>query len=113
MSLLWTAAINEAKRCLEDPISRARYLATGSAHVREDRRITLSPQFLEHIFDMQMAAMEDPETVQKQAQKEYDSAFLSLSEIFTQWESDGNDAHLKEVELLLARIKYLTNLTQP
>jgi molecular chaperone HscB len=52
MSLLWTAAINEAKRCLEDPISRARYLATGSAHIQENRRITLSPQFLEHIFDM-------------------------------------------------------------
>lgn len=113
MSLLWTAAINEAKRCLEDPISRARYLATGSARIQEDRRIVLSPEFLEHIFDLQMCAMETPDDVQKQAQREYDEEFSQLSVLFQNWEEDQNSAHLKQVEHILARLKYLYNLKQP
>ena len=113
MSLLWTASINEAKRCLEDPISRARYLATGFSRVQEDRRITLSPEFLEHIFDMQMAAMESPEQVQKQAQQEYDREFAALEDIFRSWEQDQDSSHLQQVEIVLARLKYLNNLKQP
>ena len=113
MSLLWTASINEAKRCLEDPISRARYLATGFSRVQEDRRITLSPEFLEHIFDLQMAAMESPEQVQKQAQQEYDQEFTKLEDIFRSWEQDQASTHLQQVELVLARLKYLNNLKQP
>ena len=113
MSLLWTAAINEAKRCLEDPISRARYLATGFSRVQEDRRITLSPDFLEHIFDLQMAAMESPEEVQKQAQQEYEQEFAQLENIFRSWEQEQDDQHLQKVEVVLARLKYLHNLKQP
>ena len=112
MSLLWTAAVNEAKRCLEDPISRARYLATGSAKVLEDKKIVLSPDFLEHIFDLQMLAMEDPQQVQQQAQFEYEEEFSRLHDIFTQWEESRDDLLLQEVETILARIKYLGNLTQ-
>lgn len=113
MSLLWTASINEAKRCLEDPISRARYLATGSSRVQEDRRITLSPEFLEHIFDLQMAAMESPKEVQQQAQREYEEEFANLEAIFRRWERDQDDLHLQNVEIVLARLKYLNNLKQP
>ena len=113
MSLLWTAAINEAKRCLENPISRARYLATGSARVQEDRRITLSPEFLEHIFDLQMAAMESPQEVQQQAQQEYEQEFMQLEDLFRKWEEDQEAAHLQRVEIVLARLKYLHNLKQP
>ena len=112
MSLLWTASINEAKRCLEDPLSRARYLATGSAHIQESRKITLSPEFLEHIFDLQMTAMESPKEIQQQAQKEYDEEFSLLEERFRSWEKDSEPTHLKEIELILARLKYLYNLKQ-
>ena len=113
MSLLWTATINEAKRCLEDPIARARYIATGSAHPKEDKKIILSTEFLEHIFDLQMMAMEHPAEVQEQARRECDHEFSLLHDIFTQWEKDGDDTRLQEVDMVLARIKYLENLTQP
>lgn len=113
MSLLWTAAINEAKRCLEDPILRARYLATGSSQVKEDRRLTLSPEFLEHIFDLQMAAMQFPDETQKRAQHEYDQEFAALEDIFRVWEQDQDPDHLQKVEIILARLKYLNNLKQP
>ena len=112
MSLLWTASVNEAKRCLEDPILRARYLATGSSRVQEDRRLTLSPEFLEHIFDLQMAAMESPEIVQQQAQQEYEQEFAKLEAIFRSWEKDQDALHLQKVEIVLARLKYLNNLKQ-
>jgi len=112
MSLLWTAAINEAKRCLEDPIARARYLATGSAHVQEDRRITLSPQFLEMIFDMQMEAMADPQAIQVRAQELYSQEFSALEGLFTRWEEQRDDRLLKQVEIILARLKYLHNIAQ-
>ena len=88
MSLLWMAALNEAKRCLEDPISRARYIATGSAQVQEDRKISLEPEFLERIFDLQMQAMEDPISVRQQAQKEHELLLSELESIFRVWEHD-------------------------
>lgn len=113
MSLLWTASINEAKRCLEDPISRARYLATGSAHIQEDKKIVLSAEFLEHIFDLQMQAMDNPQQTQEQARVECEEEWTHLNNIFTQWEQDGDDLRLQDVETVLARIKYLGNLTQP
>ena len=112
MSLLWTASINEAKRCLEDPISRARYLATGSVHVQEDRRITLSPQFLEMIFEMQMEAMEDPQPVRERAKTLYDDEYSLLEETFRNWENNKDPDLLKDVEMILARLKYLQNLSQ-
>ena len=112
MSLLWTAAINEAKRCLENPISRARYLATGSAQVKEDRRITLSPQFLEMIFDMQMEAMGDPQSVQAKAEKLYSEEYAGLEQTFQDWEQSKKSELLESVEIILARMKYLQNLSQ-
>ncbi len=111
MSLLWTAAINEARRCLEDPMARARYLATGSAKVQEDRRITLSPQFLEMIFDMQMEAMEDPERVQMKAKGLHEAEYSSLEDVFRQWEKEKDQQLLGNVEIILARLKYLQNLS--
>ena len=111
MSLLWTAAINEARRCLEDPIARARYLATGSAQVKEDRRITLSPQFLEMIFDMQMEAMEEPERIKIKAQELHEKEYSCLEDAFRQWEKDKNQQLLGNVEIILARLKYLQNLS--
>ena len=110
MSLLWMAALNEAKRCLADPISRARYLATGSPHVQEDKKIVLPPEFLEQIFTLQMQAMEDPQSVQEEAQRQYKRLYTDLEAIFQKWEQDKNNELLKHVEPLLAKIKYIQNL---
>ena len=36
-----------------------------------------------------------------------------LEDIFRHWEQDQDPAHLKKVEIVLARLKYLNNLKQP
>ena len=110
MSLLWMAALNEAKRCLEDPITRARYIATGSAQIREDKKIVLDPEFLERIFSLQMEAMTDPQGVRQQAQKEHAHLFAELESLFRSWQEDRKETHLLRVEPLLARLKYINNL---
>ena len=110
MSLLWMAALNEAKRCLEDPILRARYIATGSAQIKEDNKIVLDPEFLERIFSLQMEAMSDPQGVRQRAKKEYDDLFVELESLFRAWEREKDDALLLSVEPLLARLKYINNL---
>ena len=110
MSLLWMAALNEAKRCLEDPIARARYIATGSAQIREDKKIVLDPEFLERIFSLQMEAMTDPHGVRQRAQIEHQDLFTELECLFRTWEQDKDDTILQRVEPLLARLKYINNL---
>ena len=41
MSLQWTASINEARRVVRDPRSRAHFLATGRAEPAEDHKLQL------------------------------------------------------------------------
>ena len=108
MSLQWTAAINTAKRVLEDPLSRARYIATGRIRPREDNSLTLDPEFLEEIFDLQMLAMESPEEARTKAAKEYEELNLKLESIFRTWEASGGS--LAVVEENLAKMKYFHNL---
>ena len=110
MSLLWTASLNEAKRVLADPLSRARYIATGKGEVDESKRITLSPDFLEKVFELQMEAMENPQATGEKARHEHDALYQRLENIFKGWEQDRNDNSLREVEILLAQLKYFKNL---
>ena len=105
MSLQWTALINEARRILNDPISRARYIATGSPHPPERGGPQLDPDFLETMFNLQMSAEEDPAQARKTVGRMLNSERTRLDEIFTAWEVD--DGNLAEVEDSLAKLKYL------
>ncbi len=108
MSLQWTAAINTAKRVLEDPVSRARYLATGNPSPKEDNSLKLDPDFLEEIFELQMEAMEDPQSTKQIAQQRYNELYRQIEDIFRQWEEGKGELHL--VEESLAKMKYFSNL---
>ena len=101
------ALVNEGERVLNDPISRARYLATGSANVSETGG-TVDSTFLNTIFELQMRAMEDDESVQDEAETLMSLCEQRLQEIFEGWENGSED--LSEVEECLGRMKYLNNL---
>jgi molecular chaperone HscB len=105
MSLQWTAAINSARRDLNDPERRARVLATGDPAPPETRHAPKDQDFLEAIFELQMAAAGDPERVRAQATQMQDTEHAQLKRIFTAWEAEEGD--LSEVERLLGRLKYL------
>ena len=107
MSKQWMALVNEGERVLNDPISRARYLATGSANVSETGG-TVDSTFLNTIFELQMRAMEDDESVQGEAETLMSLCEQRLHEIFEGWENGSGD--LSEVEECLGRMKYLNNL---
>lgn len=108
MSLQWTATLNEARRVLRDPPSRARYLATGRTRPAEEGGPALDPDFLEEMFDLRMEADADPAGVLPRAESWRDSIRADLDGVFSAWEAGSGG--LGRVEELLARLKYLENL---
>lgn len=107
MSVQWMALINEAQTVLFDPITRARFLATGFAQAQENAG-KVSSEFLEQIFTLQMQAMEDLEASKREAQVLLEQVLSSLHQIFEKWEQ--GEGSLDQVEELLGQWKYLTNL---
>lgn len=110
MSLQWTATINEARRILRVPVSRARYLASGLTRPPEEGGPVLDPDFLEEMFDLRMASDMDPESVLPRAESWRREIEAELDDIFSQWET--GQGRLERVEERLARLKYLDNLVQ-
>ena len=108
MSLQWTALLNEARRVLRDPVSRARYLATGRVRPAEERGPALDPDFLEQMFELRMQADLDPESVLEQAVAVQTALRADLDDIFSRWEQGMGG--LDTVEERLARLKYIDNL---
>lgn len=114
MSLQWTAAINAARAALREPVSRAWYLATGSARPREEGRIPLDPDFLEEVFELQVQAQEDPEGIAEQARRMRAALMAELDLRLQGWErQDLVGLAPTGVEELLARTRYLDNLSAP
>lgn len=107
MSLQWTANINEARRILRNPRSRAHYLAMGRAEPAEDRQIALSPDFLEEMFELQMEARMDPESCRPQVEARSKQLWDEITTVFHQWEA--GDGTLDTVEMLLAQLRYVDN----
>jgi curved DNA-binding protein CbpA len=105
MSLQWTAAINEAKRILKDPLSRARYLATGNPKPIERGGPQPDGDFLETIFDLQMMTEADPDGARKTVQTMWDTHHGQLEQTFSSWEA--GEASLDGVEMILAKLQYL------
>lgn len=105
MSLQWTAAINEARRILKDPLSRARYLATGNPKPLERGGPQPDGDFLETIFDLQMMTEADPNGARKTVQTMWDTHHGQLEQTFSSWEA--GEASLDGVEMILAKLQYL------
>jgi hypothetical protein len=110
MSLQWTAAVNAARRVLKDPLTRARYLATGRATIDETGP-SVSADFLEEMFALNERVSESPADVRAEAEKRRAAAFRELEAIFD--ENEAGRGTLDEVEERLARIRYLDNLLVP
>ena len=105
MSLQWTALINEARRILKNPLSRARYLATGNPQAPERGGPQPDSEFLEQIFDLQMMQASDPDAARTTILTMWDTHRAQLDEDFRQWESEQGS--LDGVEMLLAKLQYL------
>ena len=110
MSLQWTAVINEARRVLRDPVSRARYLATGLSRAPETGGPQLDPVFLEEMFELRMEADEDPAGVLPGATARRAALWTEIEAIFRRHEAGDGD--LSAIEVRLARLKYLDNLVE-
>ena len=109
MALQWTATINDARRVLRDPVSRAWYLATGADRPPEKGGPTPDPDFLEEMFDLRMAASdgEDPEVLAR-AQAMRADLLAELDTLFDTWEAGEGD--LAPAADRLARLKYVDSL---
>lgn len=108
MSLQWTALLNEARRVLRRPLTRARYLATGQGGATEARGPNPDPEFLERVFAWRMAADAGTAGVREEAEALRAELAADLDDVFTRWEAGEGD--LSRVEGLLARLRYLDNL---
>ncbi len=108
MSLQWTAAINQARLILTDPLSRARYLATGELAAPEEGGPVLDPAFLETIFALQFEAQMAPEATAAQARSMHAQVQAELEDTFARWEAGDGD--LSSVPDHLARLKYIDNI---
>lgn len=109
MSLQWTAALNEARRVLKDPIQRARYLATGHAEAPEEGGPQLEPDFLEQVFELQMEASSDPAGVLAEATALRAAAWSEVEALLRAWQDD-DAASLEGVAPRLARLTYIDNI---
>lgn len=119
MSLQWTASVNEARRVLKEPLLRARYLATGEVRPKEVGGPQMPSDFLELIFDLQLDQAEEPELVAQRAEQLYLDERRRLDACFSAWETaqeqeakEGALIGLEQVELILAKLKYLGNILE-
>lgn len=110
MSLQWTATLNEARRCLKDPIRRARLLATGQSEPKERGGPTLDPAFLAEIFDWREQDEETPGALSELAKQRLVALNAEIDGMFTAWEAGNGDLNL--VDDRLARLKYVTGLVR-
>lgn len=110
MALQWTATLNEARRVLRDPISRAWYLSTGALRPPEKGGAVLDQDFLEQIFELQMEGQMG-EDIAPRAQALLDGVNEELDTLFTAWEADQGS--LEAVPAVLARHKTLHNILHP
>ncbi len=109
-ALLWTAAVNEARRVLKDPTSRARYLATGNAMPAEVGP-KLDPAFLAEMFEWRERDEEEPGSVAALATARRAELEAEIDGIFSRWEAQEGD--LATIDERLARLKYIDGLLRP
>ncbi len=107
LALQWTASLNEARRVLKTPRTRALYLATGQPELPESAGGLVDPDFLDQMFELQLAASEEPERVQSEADAFAADIDAQLDGIFEAWQR--GEGSLEGVAPLIARMKYIDN----
>lgn len=108
MSLQWTAAVNEARRVLRDPESRAWYLATGIPRPPERGAPALDPVFLEEMFELRFEAEAgDPEALER-AREIHTTLEAEIARRFAAWSAGEGD--LDAVPERLTRLRYLNSM---
>jgi molecular chaperone HscB len=107
MALQWTAAANDARRVLKDPVRRAWQLATGRPTPPE-RGARLDPAFLAEMFELREAEEEAPGSAAARAAELRDELEAELDALFTTWERGEGD--LAQVEDRLSRLNYVADL---
>lgn len=107
MALLWTAAVNEARRVLRDKRARAWLLASGRPTPPETGGPVLDADFLEEIFDLQAGIPDDPPAALAAATAWRDRLDAALDAAFAAWEAGAGG--LDGVADTLSRLKYLDN----
>ena len=105
MSLQWTASVNEAKRVLSDPLSRAWYLATGVPNPPERGGPQPDGDFLGAIFEIQMLSAGNPDAARETVRQMWDTHRQQLDEAFSAYES--GEGTLDGVGMILAKLQYL------
>ena len=114
-ALAWTAAINEARRALKTTSGRALWLSIGRPDLPERDGPALSPDFLEWVFEQQVALSEAPEAVHAEVEAAHDGVMASLDAAFAEAEAGGAPpdtaaAALARVPELVARLRYIDQL---
>lgn len=109
-ALLWTAHLNESRRVLSNALARARFLATGQAHPREQGGPKLDSAFLAEMFDWRERDEEQPGVMRGLAAERETELKAEIERIFVEWEEGRGDLSL--VDDRLARLKYVSGLLQ-
>lgn len=107
MALQWTASLNDARRVLKDPTTRAWYLATGADRPPERGAPKVGPEFLETVFELQMGS---PEERRARGAELQDELTAEITALFEAWEA--GEGTLDEVPERLSRMKYVANLVK-
>ncbi len=108
LALQWTAHLNEARKVLRDPVARAWYLATGSSRPPSKGAPSVSQDFLEEVFELQMG---DDEERQRRGALLQQALEDEITAMFTAWEA--GEGGLERIPERLSRLKYATNLCKP
>lgn len=105
MALQWTARAHEARAVLKDPHRRALYLATGAAELPEKGGPDVGADFLEQVFELQMAAR----TGEADVAERVSSATAELEDALEAvlLAHDNDNGPLDDVPVFIARLRYL------
>ncbi len=101
----WTSRAHEARDVLKAPLRRALYLATGEADLSDKRGPDAGADFLEEVFELQMAARMGEEGVGDRVEAMVAATTARIDEVMNAWEQSA--AALDEVPVLVARLRYL------
>jgi molecular chaperone HscB len=105
LALQWSAALNEARRVLKAPRTRALYLATGRSELLERGGPPPDPDFLDTVFELQAQARVDPAGAAAEVARLSAEVEAQLDATLTAWEAGAGA--LDGVELLLSHLKFL------
>ncbi|MBC04397.1 MAG: hypothetical protein CMJ34_14020 [Phycisphaerae bacterium] len=105
MAQQWTARAMDARAVLREPSRRALYLATGQTDLPEQGGPEVGDDFLECMFELQMAARMGDDSVAAQVEA-LDAANLEqIATIMRRYDDSGEG--LEQIPALIARQRYL------